>query len=145
MNATEAPDLVASCYCGAVGLQCAVNPKSIIHCHCQQCRRLSGAAFTTWLSLPREATVVSGVTNLRQFAPSENGLRHFCTRCGTHVFTEDKRFPDILGVPAGILSSPLTAQPSGHYFFSNKATWDSCHDGLPKFGGQSGFERIDLV
>ncbi|MCV2352703.1 GFA family protein [Paucibacter sp. B2R-40] len=145
MTATETSDLLASCYCGAVGLHCEANPKSVIHCHCQQCRRLSGAAFTTWLSLPREATVVSGRTNLQQFAPSENGLRHFCMRCGTHVFTEDRRFPDILGVPAGILSSALTAQPSSHYFVSNKATWHACHDDLPKFGGLSGFERIDLA
>ncbi|MCV2358575.1 GFA family protein [Paucibacter sp. TC2R-5] len=144
MTATETSDLLASCYCGAVGLHCEAKPKSVIHCHCQQCRRLSGAAFTTWLSLPREATVISGATNLQQFAASENGLRHFCKQCGTHVFTEDKRLPGILGVPAGILSTPLTSKPSGHYFFSDKADWSFCHDDLPKFGGASGFERIDV-
>ncbi|MDC8772091.1 GFA family protein [Roseateles albus] len=144
MTATETSDLLASCYCGAVSLHCEAKPKSVIHYHCQQCRRLSGAAFTTWLSLPREATVISGATNLQQFAASENGLRHFCKQCGTHVFTEDKRLPGILGVPAGILSTPLTSKPSGHYFFSDKADWSFCHDDLPKFGGASGFERIDV-
>lgn len=137
-------DVSGACYCGAVQLQSNAQPKSVIHCHCQQCRRLSGAAFTTWLSLPREAIVVSGATNLQQFAASENGLRHFCKQCGTHVFTEDKRLPDILGVPAGILSTPLASKPSGHYFFSDKADWFFCHDDLPKFGGASGFERIDV-
>lgn len=145
MTAPEPPALLGPCYCGAVVLQSSASPTSIIHCHCRQCRRLSGAAFTTWLGLPREATAISGATNLQRFAPSDNGLRHFCRHCGTHVFTEDKRLPDILGVPAGILSSALTAQPSGHYFFSNKATRHSCHDDLAKFGGVSGFESTDLA
>lgn len=143
MTANATPDLGGRCYCGAVGVQSASPPTSIINCHCNQCRRLSGAAFTTWLSLPRQATVISGKANLQHFAPSENGLRYFCKHCGTHVFTEDKRMPDILGVPAGILSTALPSNPSGHYFFSDKAKWTACGDDTPKFGGPSGFERVD--
>lgn len=132
-----------ACYCGAVQLHSYAQPTSAIHCHCRQCRRLSGAAFTTWLSLPRQATAISGASELQQFAATENCLRYFCKHCGSHVFTEDARLPDMLGVPAGMLSTPLTTNPSGHYFFSDKADWRPCRDDLPKFGGQSGFERLD--
>jgi hypothetical protein len=136
-------DLVAACYCGAVSLRASAPPKSVIHCHCGQCRRLSGAAFTTWVSLPREACVVTGTESLAVYSPTPNGRRHFCQCCGTHVFTEDTRMPQIYGVPAGILQEAhLSLAPSQHFFVSHKAAWHEIADALPQFGGESGYERL---
>lgn len=142
MNSSSTSNLIGACFCGAVEIRCLVKAQSVINCHCGQCRRLSGAAFTTWVSLPRQATTVSGEAALGSFAPTENCLRCFCKHCGSHVFTEDKRIPSILGVPAGILTTALNSNPSGHYFFDNKAEWLACTDSLPKFGGESGMKNL---
>ncbi|RQP24449.1 GFA family protein [Piscinibacter terrae] len=132
----------ARCYCGAVTLQSSMPPKSVIHCHCNQCRRQSGAAFTTWVSLRREATVIGGEDLLLSHDVSANGSRHFCKRCGSHLFTIDQRYPKVLGVPAGMVDDPSSLVPSGHYFVSHKAPWHEIPDGLPQHGGESGFEPL---
>jgi hypothetical protein len=139
---TRSPALTARCCCGAAALRSSVPHKGVIHCHCNQCRRQSGAAFTTWVSLLREATAIDGEDMLLSHEVSANGSRHFCKRCGSHLFTVDRRYPKVLGVPAGVVDDPSSLVPSGHYFVSHKAPWHEISDGLPQFGGESGFEPL---
>lgn len=127
----------AQCYCGQVRLQFATAPQSVIHCHCGQCRRLSGAAFTTWASFPRAAMALTGGPAAFQATP--HVLRHFCGRCGSHVYTLDARMPDIVGVPAGVVDGELPP-PKAHYFVHHKAAWHAVGDGLKQFGGETGYE-----
>lgn len=132
----------ARCYCGAVRLQLSALPKSVLHCHCGQCRSLSGSAFTTWLSFPKAALELAGESSLSQFRATDNVLRHFCSHCGSHVFSLDARAPDIVGVPAGAIEGELPMNPKAHYFVSHKADWHVIGDSLRQFGGESGFERM---
>ncbi|MEO5719530.1 MAG: GFA family protein, partial [Chthoniobacterales bacterium] len=40
-----------TCYCGAVALEASGSPIDMGYCHCENCRRYSGAplsAFTLW-------------------------------------------------------------------------------------------------
>lgn len=131
-----------ACGCGAVTFTVREAPQSSINCHCGLCRRLSGNAFTTWVSFSTEAFDLSGQERLRSFAATLNVTRHFCSSCGTHVFTADARYPKIVGVPAGVIFGELELQPKGHYFVSHKAAWHAIGDSLPQFGGESGFEPI---
>ncbi|MCI5070495.1 GFA family protein [Acidovorax sp.] len=130
----------AQCYCGQVTLQFSAPPKSVIHCHCGQCRRLSGSAFTTWVSFPRSTLVPSGQEFVSRFSATSNVVRHFCSNCGSHVYTLDSRAPEIVGVPAGAIKGELPAKPKAHYFVHHKAAWHSISDALHQFGGESGFE-----
>lgn len=132
-----------SCACGAVQFSADARPKSVIHCHCGLCRRLSGAAFTTWVSYPREAFNLSGEATLCRFEASPNTTRHFCRICGTHIYSLDVRYPDIVGVPAGIISDALSRDPEGHYFVEYKASWYGIHDALPKLGSSSPSASMD--
>jgi len=118
-----------------------MEAKSVIHCHCGQCRRLSGGAFSTWLSLAKEALHIKGVKSLLVFEVSSNVSRHFCKTCGTHVYSADRRYPEILGVPAGIVDGPFP-RPKAHYFVAHQAAWHTLCDELPQFGGESGFEPL---
>lgn len=129
----------AQCYCGQVRLQFAAPPKGVIHCHCRQCRRLSGSAFTTWVSFAKAAMAITGEATSFQATP--NVLRHFCGRCGSHVYTLDARMPDIVGVPAGAIEGELPA-PTAHYFVHHKAAWYTLADGLQRFGGETGFTAL---
>lgn len=135
--------LSARCYCGAVMLRSQVAAQSVVHCHCGQCRRLGGAAFTTWVSVRKSGVQVSGGEHLASFGATAHVLRHFCKTCGTHVFTADSRNPKILGVPAGIIDAPFQPEPTAHYFVSHQAAWCAISDELPRFGGESGFEPVD--
>jgi hypothetical protein len=130
----------AQCYCGAVKLLIAAGAKSVIHCHCGQCRRLSGSAFTTWVSFPKLAMELTGQESVAEYNATTNVKRHFCRSCGSHVYTLDSRAPEIVGVPAGAIEGELPKQPKAHYFVSHKAAWHSICDPLRQFGGELGFE-----
>ena len=140
MNTSTHRSISAACYCGAVNLRFSAEPRSAIHCHCGECRRLSGGAFTTWVSMPQDSMSVSGKAFLSIFSVSSNVTRHFCKTCGTHVYSTDIRLPNIVGVPAGIIESAPLIRPNAHYFVGSKAEWHSITDELPQFGGESGVE-----
>jgi hypothetical protein len=134
----DAPAFSIRCYCAAVSMQATAAPKSVVNCHCGQCRRLSGAAFTTWASFAKTAVVTTDGAPLSSFQVTPNVTRHFCPVCGSHVFTSDTRLPNILGVPAGALDGQALNRPSAHYFVDHKASWHAVCDGMPQFGGESG-------
>ena len=122
-----------------------------MHCHCGQCRRLSGAAFSSWLSLPAEDVQIEGQAALREYTPTANGQRFFCARCGSHLYTVDARMPEIIGVPAGAVLSAEAGGPavedwpsaSGHYFCSDGAPWVALPgDALPRRGGANGMSPL---
>ena len=134
--------LSARCFCGAAVLRLAAPAQGVVHCHYGQCRRLSGAAFTTWASFAhRTVDVITGEA-LAAFKATSNVTRHFCKFCGSHVFTSDARHPKLVGVPAGIVEGPRPAS-TAHYFVSHKAAWYAINDGLPQFGGGSGFAKLE--
>lgn len=130
------------CHCGAVALKLSVAPRAPINCHCGLCRRLSGSAFTTWVTAKVEEVEIDGEEELSLYQPTTNLERKFCRRCGTHVLTKDKRHPGILGIPAGLLAGLEVPPPSGEYFVSHKAPWFNISSGLPCFGGENGFEPV---
>ncbi|MDL5030768.1 GFA family protein [Pelomonas sp. APW6] len=130
------------CHCGAVTLRVAEPLQAPIHCHCGLCRRLSGAAFTTWLSLPVEALDVQGAEQLRAYRPTVHLERLFCSQCGTHVMTRDARHGHITGVPAGVMPAGDVPPASGEYFVSHKASWQPLSADVPCFGGETGFELV---
>ncbi len=133
-----------SCYCGSAVFEYDGVPSGAIHCHCGMCRRLSGAAFTTWISFPKQGFRLLDSDALKKFSPSKNAVRSFCGACGTNLFTEDMRYPDVVAVPAGVIAEELDKKVDGHYFVSHKAEWHVIGDELPQFGGESGFERLSV-
>ncbi|MBB2483721.1 GFA family protein [Mitsuaria sp. WAJ17] len=130
------------CHCGAVVLQIRGTLRPPINCHCGLCRRLSGAAFTTWLSVPVEVLLVQGEAELVSYRPTPNLQRLFCRHCGTHVLTRDARCQHIAGLPAGVMADADVPAPSGEYFTSHKAPWYSLPASAPCFGGNTGVEPL---
>jgi hypothetical protein len=131
-----------SCYCGEVSFEADAPIRRMINCHCGLCRRLSGAAFTTWVSVRKECFRLLQSAAMKSFSPTENGTRYFCGYCGTHVFSEDFRNPGIVGIPAGVIDDFGAATLDGHYFVGDKVPWHAIGDEAPRFGGESGFEKL---
>lgn len=131
------------CYCGEVRFSIEPPVKGVLHCHCSQCRRLSGTGFSSWVSVPKaQYTLLTGREQLTRFAVTRHSTRFFCARCGTAVHTLDIRYPDIVGVLRGMVHDELEQAPSLHAFYDSRAAWVSVSDGLPCLGGASGFEPL---
>ena len=69
---------------------------------------------------------------LTRFQVTTRVLRHFCTTCGSHVFTEDDRNRGILGLPSGLLDGLPLPAPTQHCYVDDRAPWFTITDTLPQ-------------
>jgi hypothetical protein len=67
------------CLCGAVRYTVRGEPYAIGRCHCADCRKESGSAFTVYAHWPIEAFERRGEV-------STYAGRSFCPRCGSRLF-----------------------------------------------------------
>ena len=104
-------ELHGQCYCGRVQVRVQKPLRPPVNCHCSQCRRLSGAVFTTGLSIKLDALVISGEAALSTHHPTDNLNRQFCKLCGTHIRTLDRQQPGIAGLHAGTFEGQELSTP----------------------------------
>ncbi len=124
------------CLCGDVRYRLAAAPVASMHCHCDNCRKASGAAMLTWATV-NEADLewIAGEPSFYRYtsdhypAPVE---RCFCGRCGSQLgwhCLDDGTFD----LTAGSLDDPDLVEPQRHVFVRGKVRWLHTSDGLPDF------------
>ncbi|TAK53169.1 MAG: GFA family protein [Gammaproteobacteria bacterium] len=123
--------LEGGCLCGAVRYAAAAAPRHECFCHCESCRRASGAPFVAWFCVPRAALrFVRGAP--ARFRSSERAERGFCAACGTTLtFEEDGS--QWIDLTAASLDQPALAPPRAHLFVRSRLPWVVPGDGLPEF------------
>lgn len=132
-----------SCFCGAIRFRIGLPTLFCGHCHCSMCRRSHGAAFVTWLAVPRgRFRLEAGEGQLRRFRSSEHGTRSFCSRCGSSLFCESSRHPDQVDVVLANMHGPIDRLPQVHVHFDDRAEWLVPEADLPRLGGETGLEPI---
>ena len=120
------------CFCGFVRYRALGPTSNETNCHCSICRRVSGAPFVAWFSVPRESFgLVSGEP--ATFRSSDHAMRSFCPRCGTPLTFESRHFPDEIDVTTCSLDDPATIPPKDQIHVSSKLSWVKLDDGLPAF------------
>ena len=72
------------CLCGAVTFRAKGEPLDVASCHCINCRKMSGAAFATFVVfLPDKFEWIQG--ELGSYAATPDLVRAFCRDCGSPV------------------------------------------------------------
>jgi hypothetical protein len=134
MSAGE--ELRGGCLCGAVAYRLLGPPRLVSHCHCSICRRASGAAFVTWVTLPAESFELQRGT-LARYRSSDHGWRGFCAACGSPIASGSSRYPRYIEVTAGSLAEPGRVVPERHVFWPDHLGWLQAEDGLPRHVGDA--------
>lgn len=115
----------ATCACGGLKVSCAGDPALVSLCHCVACQRRTGAPFGVAAFFPRETVEISGAD--RRFERSSDagyGVRfHFCGDCGSTVFWEPSRMPDLLAVAVGSFGDPAFPAPSQEVHADSRHEW----------------------
>ncbi|MEM7208670.1 MAG: GFA family protein [Pseudomonadota bacterium] len=135
VNAKSAPaKLRGSCHCGSIHYEIHGELGPIVCCHCSQCRKSQGTAFAT--NAPVKTSdfhFVSGEEDLRQFQTSPDKVRAFCQQCGSPIYSQLIKKPDVLRLRIGTLDTEIDAKPTAHIYVDSKAEWHEINDGLPQF------------
>jgi len=102
------------------------------YCHCESCRKFSGTTPAAWAATERgKFKLVSSLETLAKYK-TEKGNRCFCSSCGSPTWYESDEFPEILGIPYGILDSGEIPGPELHVWTQSRAPWCDLDNELPK-------------
>ncbi len=115
----------AACACGALSVRCAGEPVKVSLCHCLQCQRRTGGPFGVVAFFPRADVRPSGEDRVYERA-SDSGLAvvfHFCPTCGSTVWWEPARLPDLIGVAVGAFADPAFPPPTQAVFAEHRHPW----------------------
>lgn len=121
------------CMCGAVRYVAAGEPQDVINCHCESCRRHTGAPMAYLAVYPVEAVTFSG-TPRKVYGSSPDRGRAFCTECGTSM-TWETELPGrgvICALHISTFDDPDALEPNAHSFYGERICWFDAHDDLPR-------------
>jgi hypothetical protein len=111
------------CLCGAVRYSVRGEPVHVGRCHCTDCRRESGSAFTIYAHWPVEQF------ELRGEVVSYEG-RGFCPRCGSRLLDPPEPGDDLIEVRIGTLDdAPFGLKPETEVWVKRREAWISPVEG----------------
>jgi hypothetical protein len=120
------------CYCGQLRYTASGEIRSLCYCHCESCRRATGALFVAWGTVDRNNFAVTrGVSSfVRLHADVERG---FCGACGSQItYSHTARAAEI-DFTLGTLDAPEELRPTRHIWVQDKLPWVQIDDGLPQY------------
>jgi hypothetical protein len=119
--------LSGGCPCEAVRFQVTAMPLLVYACHCTECQRWSGSAFS--LSMPVKAgsfSLTRGETQhfRRTGASGVESNYRFCGNCGGRVCGHRNSRPEIVSVRAGTLDDTSWLRPIAHVYMRSAQAWE---------------------
>jgi len=124
--------LTGRCLCGTVTYQCGAPVLAPSLCHCESCRRASGAHAVAWATVALDSfKILSG--SVRSHASSPPVVRQFCEQCGTPLTYFNVGWPDTIDVTITTFDRPDALKPAAHIWMEDALPWDRPADGLPQF------------
>ena len=122
------------CLCGGIQLIVSGKISDIIHCHCSLCRKSSGTAFATnGFVNAAEISITKGKGLLKYYELRPGKKRHFCSNCGSPIYSSSNADPTRFCLRLGIVDSDIVEKPMSHNFVTSKANWDSLDINLPHY------------
>jgi hypothetical protein len=101
------------------------------YCHCNRCRKQTGAPVFAFVHVPRAAFVL--LTGEVVAEPRERlGQGMICQSCRRCVYF-DMGDRDLLSIGIGFLDEPARVRPTFHQCVSSKLPWFEISDSLPRF------------
>ena len=118
------------CLCGATRYAIAAETRGTSYCHCEDCRKASGAPVVAWTFFPvGSLTWTTGTPKTLLFARRE---RTFCPGCGTPLSFFDPAIPNQYEVTTCSLDHPDLFPPRDHTWTQDRLPWFETADALPR-------------
>ena len=110
------------CLCGTVRFRAKGSPKWVIWCHCQSCRKHSGAPVAAFAAFD-ESMVEMTNGQITKFASSPGILRGFCATCGSTLTCQGDKMPVELHFHIGAFDEPAKLPPTSAYYVEERLPW----------------------
>ena len=93
------------CLCGHLRYEVSAEPVRVTFCHCKYCQRATGGAYLVEPIFKKsDFKIIKGKARTYSQPSAGSGKRvtaNFCENCGTKLYLDLERFPEIVGVYGG--------------------------------------------
>ena len=124
------------CLCGSIEYATDAEPVFSIICHCDDCQRQTGTAFSMTVGVPKATVVFKNEDKLKEYvgeSASGNPVRRkFCQDCGSPIISMIAMAPDMYMIKAGTLNDKSWLKPTHQFWCSTKQPWLELSDELEK-------------
>jgi hypothetical protein len=98
------------CACGGIRFEIEAV-RSLTHCHCTICRKLTGAAFATYAHVEKaKFHWLEGEELISRYESTPGSFRYFCRICGSLVPGQAPYLATV-SIPAGLLDDDPGVRP----------------------------------
>jgi hypothetical protein len=121
----QAITFTGSCLCGEAQYSVTTEIEDFYLCHCQQCRKITGSAFTSNIQTkPVDVLWISGSEKVKRFdySGTRTFSKVFCTECGSGLPYLNEKGSALI-IPAGSLNEHPPLRPRNNVFWKDKAQW----------------------
>lgn len=116
---------MATCRCGQLRATCVGIPVRVSVCHCLECQKRSGSAFSFQARWPDERVEIAGT--YREWSltgdSGKRGTFRFCATCGATVAYVIEAMPGVTAIAVGAFADPDFPSPSFSVYEERKHRW----------------------
>ncbi len=129
------------CMCGAIRFEVETDTPWNTFCHCESCRKHSGAPVTALVTCkPGEVRWTKG--ERARYESSPDRFRGFCRDCGTSLTWEGEINGSWMAIHVSTMDYPENFEPIDHVFCDDAISWFELHDGLPRYNRSKHIEPV---
>lgn len=113
------------CHCGQLKVIVSGEPGRVYVCHCKACQRRTGAVVHSGAVYSKNQVRFEGEDKVyaRGAASGFEVRFHFCPNCGSSVYWEGDRFPEICGIAVGSFADPNFPAPNDSAWEESMHPW----------------------
>jgi hypothetical protein len=114
------------CHCGALRYRLTLPPLMVYNCHCTNCQKVSGGAFSTSVTiLERGFTFIGGEPRTAEWTSDMGNTRlgWFCGACGSRIANGQRPPAGFLSLRAGSLDDTSWIEPVGDIWLRSAQPW----------------------
>ena len=126
-----------ACLCGSVRYSSAAEPVMTAICHCENCQRQTGSAFSIIVGVPEDSIVFEKQDTLAEYtdysAAGKKVWRKFCQNCGSPILSLVENTPGLGIIKAGTLNDTSWLNPTMEFWCSGTQAWLDIDSETTKF------------
>jgi hypothetical protein len=134
--------LEGGCYCGIIRYRAKTAPLMVYNCHCKNCQKMSGAAFSTNVTIPAGTLEIAlGDPGVLHWGADSSAERFalYCESCKSRIAHGWKEGgPPILNIRAGTLDDTTWVKPVVDIWKASAQCWVQFPDDRPSLDRQPG-------
>lgn len=115
----------ANCSCGQLRAEATGEPVRISVCHCFECQRRSGSAFSAQARWHDTQVSISGDSNFWTTVgdSGRSATFRFCPTCGATIAYVIEALPGLTAIPIGTFADPDFPAPAFSVYEERKHKW----------------------